>query len=168
MSKAHLGKKVWNSGMKGHYPYPSPRKGKHHTEIARAKLRAARALRVMPYKDTAPERAVQGYLTDNGIPYVKHRVMSAISPQEWKGHQFDIVIEDRHIAIEVNGCRYHDCPLNCTNKISKINEAIDRDRLIKESVEAAGWKMIWVWEHDVKNGMFINQLNEIFQRSGEA
>lgn len=101
--------------------------------------------------NTKPELLVRRELRRAGLPgYRLH----------WKkapGHP-DIAYPGRKIAIFVNGCFWHRCPY-CQPALPKTNtefwEAkfarnIERDRRDEEALEAAGWRVLVVWECQLK------------------
>lgn len=101
--------------------------------------------------NTKPEQVVRAMLRDMG--YTGYRL-------QWKkcpGHP-DIAFPGRKIAIFVNGCFWHRCPY-CTLPQPKSNNYywqpkfdrnVERDRQTKEALEAEGWTVVVVWEHDLK------------------
>ena len=69
----------------------------------------------------------------------------------------DIVFIKKKIAIFIDGCFWHKCPI-CfkepeTRKefwIEKIQSNIDRDKKVNEKLENIGWTVIRIWEHEIK------------------
>ena len=112
-------------------------------EVA-AKLRAKRALRIFPLYDTKPEIAVQGWLLSHGIEFTKHRCIPGLN------HQWDIKIESQKTLVEVDGCYWHACPVHRPNSHVDISRQYKNDRIAR----AAGWRVIRIWEHDIKAGDF--------------
>lgn len=67
----------------------------------------------------------------------------------------DIVFRSAKIAIFVDGCFWHGCPVHGTQSKSnaeywamKIKQNQDRDIDTTNRLKAAGWKVIRVWEHE--------------------
>jgi DNA mismatch endonuclease (patch repair protein) len=67
----------------------------------------------------------------------------------------DIVFPRIRLAVFVDGCFWHGCPEHATRPVTNAdwwgrkldgNEA--RDRRNNESLEAAGWTVLRVWEHE--------------------
>lgn len=81
----------------------------------------------------------------------------------------DIVFLNKKIAIFIDGCFWHGCQKHCripeTNQDywkKKIKNNFERDILINEYLRKIGWKVIRIWEHDVKNmELRENILNNI-------
>jgi len=57
---------------------------------------------------------------------------------------------ERKVAVEVQGCYWHCCPVcfpaGCVSKAQKDN--IERDRRKAAYLKANGWKLVLVWEHE--------------------
>jgi DNA mismatch endonuclease (patch repair protein) len=104
-------------------------------------------------KNTQPELRVRTFLHSRGFRFRLHRRDLPGKP--------DIVLPKYKIAIFVHGCFWHACP-NCkkgsrlptTNAVfwaEKIRKNVERDERSRQLVEAAGWKVIIVWECLTKN-----------------
>jgi DNA mismatch endonuclease (patch repair protein) len=69
----------------------------------------------------------------------------------------DFVIEQRHVAIFVDGCFFHGCP-HCghiprTNRAywaAKIARNKQRDSAISRALRALGYRVIRIWECQLK------------------
>jgi DNA mismatch endonuclease (patch repair protein) len=69
----------------------------------------------------------------------------------------DIVFTKKKIAIFIDGCFWHKCPL-CfqepeTRKefwMKKIQSNVDRDKKVSAQLESEGWTIIRIWEHEVR------------------
>lgn len=128
-------------------------------EERRERLRTVRAN--MPDRDTKPEITVQKYLYDIGVKYENHKnIADLLIGTPYSNHQFDIVIEPLHMIIEVQGCYWHSCPIHFPRPTPKLLQKRIKDGVIQNFVEGAGWKMIWIWEHDIKTGIFKKQLDD--------
>jgi DNA mismatch endonuclease (patch repair protein) len=73
----------------------------------------------------------------------------------------DIVFSRRKLAIFVHGCFWHRCP-KCDYKLPKTNpdywkrkfdRNIIRDKKSLYELEGLGWKVITIWECDVKTAL---------------
>ena len=67
----------------------------------------------------------------------------------------DIAFTKARVAVFVDGCFWHGCPIHGTWPKSnaefwrdKIETNRRRDRDTNERLESAGWKVIRVWEHE--------------------
>lgn len=71
----------------------------------------------------------------------------------------DFVFPEKRVAIFVDGCFWHGCP-RCgrfpksrrTYWNAKISGNIQRDRRNRRKLRSIGWRVIRVWEHELKNG----------------
>ena len=67
----------------------------------------------------------------------------------------DIVFRRVKVAVFVDGCFWHGCPLHSTKPkrnndfwVAKIEGNSARDRATDEALRDAGWVSIRVWEHE--------------------
>ena len=69
----------------------------------------------------------------------------------------DFVFRKNRIALFVDGCFWHGCPEHGTKPktnaefwAKKIQQNKDRDCAVNSALSAAGWKVVRVWEHELK------------------
>src|SRR2546427_3279338 len=71
----------------------------------------------------------------------------------------DFIYPRKNIAVFVHGCFWHRCP-ECSFDLPKRNRSfwerkfkrnVERDRLVKRELESMGWRVLVVWEHELKN-----------------
>jgi DNA mismatch endonuclease (patch repair protein) len=69
----------------------------------------------------------------------------------------DFVHRKEKIAIFIDGCFWHKCPKHfkapASNKKfwkDKINKNVKRDKAVIKKLRKDGWRVIRIWEHDVK------------------
>ena len=67
----------------------------------------------------------------------------------------DIVFPTAKLAVFVDGCFWHACPLHGTQSHTntvwwqeKLARNVQRDRCTDNQLQAAGWNVIRVWEHE--------------------
>ncbi|GAA4516573.1 very short patch repair endonuclease [Nonomuraea ferruginea] len=67
----------------------------------------------------------------------------------------DIVFTARKVAVFVDGCFWHVCPVHgrhpTTNEwywTPKLRRNMERDRIVNAALEAAGWRVVRLWEHE--------------------
>ncbi|HUO21954.1 MAG TPA: DNA mismatch endonuclease Vsr [Caulobacteraceae bacterium] len=103
-------------------------------------------------KDTAPELRVRRLLTRLGLRYRLHRADLPGKP--------DIVMPGRKLAIFVHGCFWHghDCArgarvpqANRDYWLAKVGRNRGRDERDRAALEAAGWKVLTLWECELKD-----------------
>lgn len=118
-------------------------------------------------KDTKPEIIVRKYLFSKGFRYRKNVRKLAGSP--------DIVLPKYKTCIFVNGCFWHKhegCKYfvwpksNVEFWVNKIESNIARDNRNYRKLESDGWKVILVWECEVKNDL-IKTMNHVIQELKE-
>jgi DNA mismatch endonuclease (patch repair protein) len=70
----------------------------------------------------------------------------------------DIVFRPTRVAVFVDGCFWHGCPehgsqprANSEYWAPKLARNIERDRETNSALEAAGWKVVRIWEHEDAN-----------------
>lgn len=102
-------------------------------------------------RDTGPELILRKALWSAGFRY---RIQYHITGKP------DIVFIKYRIAIFVDGCFWHGCPLHSvtprTNTdfwIHKIKRNMERDREIDERLKHEGWNVLRFWEHDIENNI---------------
>lgn len=76
------------------------------------------------------------------------------------------------IAIFVDGCFWHACP-RCRRRtprnnrafwFKKINDNRRRDNRVRRALRARGYKVLRVWEHEVRGGAWVNRLLRAVQK----
>ena len=85
----------------------------------------------------------------------------------------DIVFTKKKIAIFIDGCFWHKCPV-CfqepeTRKefwMKKIQSNIDRDKKVNEQLKDEGWTVMRFWEHDVRKNpeSIVKKIAEILEK----
>jgi len=101
-------------------------------------------------RDTAPELAVRRALHAMGLRY---RV--DLSPLPGLRSRADIVFTRQRVAAFVDGCFWHGCPdhgtlpkHNAAWWAEKIEANRRRDRRVDDTLRAAGWVVVRIWEHE--------------------
>ena len=71
----------------------------------------------------------------------------------------DFVFPKQKIALFVDGCFWHGCPLPKHSNLPKNNQEFwamklqankDRDTFVTRELRKLGWKVVRVWEHELK------------------
>lgn len=67
----------------------------------------------------------------------------------------DVVFTTKRLAIFVDGCFWHRCPIHGTEPSvntsywqPKLTRNVARDRRVDEALSSAGWLVIRIWEHE--------------------
>lgn len=100
-------------------------------------------------KDTGPEVIIRKMLWSLGHRYrINYRLPG----------RPDIVFPGRRLAVFMDGCFWHRCPLHyqapATNPgfwEAKIAGNVRRDREVDTRLATAGWSVLRFWEHEVKD-----------------
>ncbi|HMJ34972.1 MAG TPA: very short patch repair endonuclease [Baekduia sp.] len=99
---------------------------------------------------TDPELALRRALHTRGLRYRVNR-----APVRHVRSRPDIVFGPAKVAVFVDGCFWHRCPAHGTIPASnrdwwldKLERNVERDRRTDALLDAAGWTVIRVWEHE--------------------
>ena len=123
----------------------------------------SRNMSAIKSKNTKPEIKVRKVLHSMGYRFRLHSKDLPGSP--------DIVLPKYKTVIFVHGCFWHrhqNCKYASTPKTrkefwnKKFNENINRDKINQENLSSKGWKIIIIWECEIKNKK-IN-LEQIFKK----
>ncbi|WP_406057548.1 very short patch repair endonuclease [Kribbella sp. NBC_00889] len=101
-------------------------------------------------RDTAPELALRRAVHALGLRYfVNRRPISTLR------RTADLVFPTERVAVFLDGCFWHGCPLHHTKAkenaqfwAEKVRRNRERDEQTNELLARAGWLVIRVWEHD--------------------
>jgi DNA mismatch endonuclease (patch repair protein) len=98
-------------------------------------------------RDTKPEIALRSALHRRGLRFFAHRRIDNCS--------VDVVFPRLRIAIFVDGCFWHGCPVhyrpsrrNAAFWTAKVARNQERDRLTDDHLQRSGWLVIRTWEHE--------------------
>jgi DNA mismatch endonuclease (patch repair protein) len=71
----------------------------------------------------------------------------------------DFVFRNCRIAVFVDGCFWHGCPRHYTKPVSNADfwrrkrlENIARDRRVDGDLRKTGWRVMRIWEHELRSG----------------
>lgn len=116
-------------------------------------------------RDTTAERALRSELHRRGFRYRVHR-----QPIPKLRREADLLNRRLRVAIFVDGCFWHGCPLHATwpktnaefwrNKIETNRR---RDLHTGEQLSAAGWTVLRVWEHE-DSGEAANRIMSVIHQ----
>ena len=134
-------------------------------EIAPSSDEASARLSRVRQKDTAPETRIRRELYARGLRYrVQYTVLS--KPRRVA----DIAFIGPKVAVFVDGCFWHGCPLHYVRPRSreefwadKLRANVQRDRRQTLEGEREGWVVCRIWEHDVFER--LDQAVETVQRA---
>lgn len=117
-----------------------------------------RNMSLISSKNTKPEIVVRKFLHSKGYRFRLHNKKLPSKP--------DIVLSKYKAVINVNGCFWHmhgcsksNIPKsNVSYWTEKLNMNKERDKLSTEQLRSMGWKVIIVWECEIKDGSFKEKL----------
>ncbi len=100
-------------------------------------------------RDTKPELAVRRLLHAQGLRYrVDFRPTTAVRSRA------DIVFTKQRVAVFIDGCFWHGCPLHATYPranaaywLPKLARNKERDADVTRLLEDLGWAVLRFWEH---------------------
>jgi DNA mismatch endonuclease, patch repair protein len=100
--------------------------------------------------DTKPERRLRSELHRRGFRFRKH-----LRPVPGLRCKPDIVFPRDRVAVFVDGCFWHGCPLhgrrpstNAAYWATKIERNVARDQANSDVLRGDGWRVVRVWEHE--------------------
>lgn len=113
--------------------------------------------------NSKPEETVRKYLFSKGLRYRKNVRTLPGKP--------DIVLPKYKTVVFVNGCFWHkhDCgrfvmPASNTEYWSKkISGNVERDKTNRLQLEELGWKVLVIWECQLKKKVAENNLNHLYE-----
>ena len=132
---------------KGNIPWT---KGKKHSEDTKFKIKTARALQIIPIKDTTIEVKIQNFIKKLNIDFLTHQYIKEIE----HGYQCDILIPSMNLVIECDGNYWHKYPIG--NNIDNIRTS--------ELIEK-GFNVLRLWENEIRIMDFNNFKNILFNQS---
>jgi DNA mismatch endonuclease (patch repair protein) len=120
------------------------------TAVTPSSASVSRRMALQPTRGTRIEYALRMELHRRGLRYRVHR-----RPVATLQRVADIVFVRARVAVFVDGCFWHGCPLHATWPMAnaefwrtKIEGNRERDRDTNERLSEAGWSVVRVWEHD--------------------
>jgi DNA mismatch endonuclease (patch repair protein) len=134
------GRRTVNLGGGRIVPYPEPG-DEAATKIGKANRRTG----------TKPELLLRSALHRRGHRFRKDHLLRAglvrVRP--------DVVFTRWRVAVFVDGCFWHGCPdhqhvpkRNRDYWVPKLQANVERDRRVDAALQAAGWVVVRVWEHE--------------------
>ena len=125
-----------------------------------------RGMQLMPTKNSAPEITLRRLLHRRGLRYRLHANFLPGRP--------DIVFSLAKLAVFVDGCFWHYCPIHGTvpkhNRnwwSKKLLATRERDRRKDFALEERGWLAIHVWEHENMEVAAASIALRVKQRHGK-
>lgn len=102
--------------------------------------------------DTGPEKALRAALFRAGVRFRKDYRIDCLDLKV----RADIAIIGPRVAVFVDGCFWHRCPIHGTAPktnadfwTEKLDRNVARDRRVDTSLRRFGWTVLRTWEHEV-------------------
>ncbi|WP_268808599.1 very short patch repair endonuclease [Plantibacter flavus] len=116
----------------------------------RPSAKTSSRMRSVRRSDTGAELAVRRELFARG-----RRYRIDLSPVRGMRSRADIVFTKHRLAVYIDGCFWHKCPLHASLPRSnsawwaeKLAANETRDRRVDRELAAAGWRVLRAWEHE--------------------
>jgi DNA mismatch endonuclease (patch repair protein) len=101
-------------------------------------------------KNTKPEVILRKALWARGLRFRIH----------YGNEKIDIAFPNKKVAIFVDGCFWHGCPIHSHLPKSnqeywypKLKKNIERDKLKNKHLEKEGWLVMHFWEHEINESL---------------
>jgi DNA mismatch endonuclease (patch repair protein) len=111
-----------------------------------SKEKRSRVMSAIRSTDTQPELRLRRALWAKGMRYRIH----------YGSEKIDIAFPSKKIAVFVDGCFWHGCPLHSHFPKSnveywhpKLRRNIERDKAKESRLRSGGWKVLRLWEHEL-------------------
>ena len=111
------------------------------------KRKRSEVMSLVHSKNTVPEKIIRKELRREGYA----------NRSQYGKHRIDVAFPSLHVAVFVDGCFWHKCPKHFKMPKSnvafwkkKINGNAKRDARETRALKNEGWKVIRVWEHDLR------------------
>lgn len=112
------------------------------------RLSKSEAMARVGQRDTLPEVLLRRELWKLGLRYRLNRRIAGTRP--------DLVFISGRLAIFVDGCFWHSCPLHGTTPVTnqgfwaeKLRRNAERDAEDNSALHQAGWRVLRLWEHEI-------------------
>lgn len=113
-------------------------------------------MRAVHSRNTGPELRLRKALWAKGIRYFTADGWSRLSGVRLPGSP-DLVIPSVKLAVFVDGCFWHGCPLHYEAPQSradfwakKLSDNKARDATVNKELEQLGWTVLRIWEHSLR------------------
>ncbi|MFI4991370.1 MAG: very short patch repair endonuclease [Solirubrobacterales bacterium] len=135
----------------------------------RASSATARKVMQGNRSDSRLEQALRSELHRRGLRFRKHlAVLPGVRCRP------DIVFTRDRVAVFVDGCFWHSCPLHGTSAkangewwAAKLRGNVERDRRNDEALQASGWRVVRLWGHEPLEAMADTVLSAIGRPSAD-
>ncbi len=129
----------------------------------------SRMMSAISGKNTLPERQVRSVLHRQGLRFRLHVATLPGRP--------DVVLSKWRTVVVINGCFWHQHPgcrfatLPAQNRAfwrSKFRSNVERDRRTVAALRALGWRVLVVWECQIRRGRVLDTLATRIRRHRQS
>jgi DNA mismatch endonuclease (patch repair protein) len=113
-----------------------------------SKEQRSRNMAAIKSKNTMPELQLRSALWERGLRFRKH----------YGREKIDIAFPSDKLAIFVDGCFWHSCPIhghvpksNCGYWGLKLLKNKERDEITTKRLVQDGWAVLRLWEHELED-----------------
>lgn len=139
----------------------NPFYGKKHSKDTIKKIRDARAKQNFSFYNSSIELKIQEFLKKLGIEYITHFCINEIE----HSYSCDIFIPSEKMVIECDGNYFHGNPkLFPQEKLNqKQMEQKERDAFRNKELKEKGYKVLRLWENEIREISINNFQNKMLQ-----
>jgi DNA mismatch endonuclease (patch repair protein) len=123
-----------------------------------SKEKRSKIMSAIHSENTMPEVVLRKALWTRGLRFRIH----------YGKEKIDITFPSKKLAIFVDGCFWHGCPIhshipksNVGYWLPKLKKNMERDKATNERLTKDGWKVMRFWEHDMADiGKVVASVEE--------
>lgn len=126
----------------------------------------SRNMRANRRVNTKPEREIRSALHRRGLRFRKDYRLDLDAARV----RPDIVFTAKRVAVFVDGCFWHACPIHGRNPAvnewywsPKLQKNVERDRRADRALADAGWVVVRIWEHEAIEAA-VDRVLEILEK----
>lgn len=126
-------------------------------------------------RDTKPELRVRSALHREGLRFRVDYPILVLRDGQMRRVRVDIAFPARRIAVEVLGCFWHGCPDHRRSPFKhasywreKVQANRLRDVANNRALEAEGWAVVPIWEHETREPADLDHALRFIRRLWEA
>lgn len=150
INKSDVQKEEWKQKLKIGQKNAKEKDPVYYNNLKRAAGKISNALQTR-YHKTKIEEIFEQILINNNIEYEYSFILNSL-------YQYDFIIKNTNILIEVDGDYWHGNP-NIYKELNHIQiDKQEKDKIKEEYAKQYGYKVIRIWEQELKN---INKINEV-------
>lgn len=124
----------------------------------KSKMERSRNMAAIGSRNTRPEVLLRRALWHRGLRFFTPAGWATLTGKRLPGSP-DVLFPAPKLALFVDGCFWHGCPLHYSAPDdngdywrSKLARNTQRDRLVDQQLQEAGWRVVRVWEHELCKG----------------